>query len=648
MSRIKAVYLFLLQFLLASSLSASQDNTTIVDATMIPLEELLQTEYIPANHIANQISNAASAVSIVTAKDIGDYGYRTLGDILGSMRGIQIFHDYEYTYIGGRGFSAPGEYAGRIIVLIDGYRADDSMYGQAYLGNDSLLDVSLIDRVEYIPGGGSSGYGNGALLGVINIITKKGKDIDAVQVAGGYGSHNSRTKRATYGKKLENGLDILFSASDYISDGRDFTYQVNAVDTTQKDQNGERNQRFFLKTSYENFSLLAARSTRDLHIPSYPQDGIISDKSPMIQDENAFIRLSANIDLSQDLKLSASVWYGHYLYRYDDPVYFENWGITELYGTNARWHGGDLKFISSWFENHTFSLGFEYRNDYEWSSFDKYRNDTTGQIEESYPYDYEPRKTTSVYLYDDFSIFPDFNLNYGFRYEQSNNNGFHSFSPQAALIYKAFKNTVFKFSTGMTNRQATISEGYVDKPEHAQTTELVWEQGLGWQTELLASAYQYRISDRISFDTSDILARGAEVEFKKHWNDGTRVHASYAYQDAYDVDTKLPLINAPHDIAKLNLSTPLVDEKLRMGFEMQYLGKRVLSTDARNTYADSYTIANVNLISRNAIPNTVFSFTVRNITDKHYGDVIVPWYTDEMQYPRDGRNFWIQLEYNFR
>lgn len=165
-NRIRVNALILLLFFNTTFLSAISDQNLSIDATSIDFEQLLQTEYIPASHIANNVNKASSAVAVVTAQDIKDYGYRTLGEILGSMRGLQVFQNYHYNFLGGRGFSAPGEYAGRIAVLIDGYRADDGMFGQSYLGPDGLLDVAMIEKVEYIPGGGSAGYSSGALLGL--------------------------------------------------------------------------------------------------------------------------------------------------------------------------------------------------------------------------------------------------------------------------------------------------------------------------------------------------------------------------------------------------------------------------------------------------------------------------------------------------
>ena len=639
---------FLWLSLTLATLLNAHESPSASDATSIPLEELLQTEYIPASYIANQISNAASAVSVVTARDIEDYGYRTLGEILGSMRGLHTFEDYSYTFLAGRGYSSPGEYAGRIAVLIDGYRADDGMFGQAYLGNDGILDVSMIERVEYIPGGSSAGYSNGALLGVINIITKKGSDFDGTQVAIGYGSYESLSRRATFGKRFENGADVLISLSDYDSEGKDFTYNIAGVDTLQSNQHGEKSKRFFLKGSYEHFSLMAAWAKRDLEIPSYPHADTWSNQPVYNHDENRFLRLAVDSDIARDLKLSASVWYGSYQYAFEDGVSMGFMDTLMEFNDEARWYGSDLKLVGTWFQNHIISIGAEYRHDYKWNNSHVFTDVVLNDIWWSYAESYTPRKTYSFYGYDEWAITDTIGLNYGARYEKSNN-GYGALTPQVALIWKPRITTEIKFSSGVMHRQATPSEEETLKPERVQTNELVIEERLDRQSRLLTSLYQYQLRNQISHkDNNGIDTRGIEVEFEKHWESGTRLRTSYAYQNVSEADTGLALVNAPHHIGKFNLSVPIIDESLRMGLEVQYLGRRPLYTDERERYAPSHTLTNLTLLSHEWIPNGDLSFRVRNLFDKGYGDVIKEQENGDLLFPQSGRTFWIQLEYNFR
>jgi iron complex outermembrane receptor protein len=615
-------------------------DSALPDVTDIPFEQLLQTEFIPANRIANQVSNASSAVSIVTAQDIKDYGYRTLADILNSMRGLQTPQDYVYSYLGGRGFSSPGDYAGRIIVLIDGYRADDSYYGQAYLGNDGILDVALIDRVEYIPGGGAVGYGDGALLGAINIITKNGDDINGAQMSAGYGSHQSHQERFTFGKTLKNGANILLSASTYSSKGRGFNVLDSSTETLvhKASENGEDNKRLFFKGAYEGLTLQAAWAKRNIEYPSTLAD--LSAK--VITDDNAYIRLKYDTDIARHTKLSTSVWYGQYLYR---SVSNDSFG-SYLFEDNARWHGVDAKLVGTWFDGHTVSLGVEYRHDFQWDSFFKYSSiDVVSSFVD--PSSIDARKTNSFYAYDDFTLNSKLSFNFGARYE-TNNAGLYNFSPRGAVIWRPHDNTVFKLSQGTSHRQATANEGAGKYFERADTTELVWEQALAWQTKLLATAYRYRIdkSKLSEWTLADIVTRGVEVEFERVWEQGTRLRASYALQDAQDV-TGTSLINAPHNIAKFNLSTPLMGERLRAGLEVRHIGSRLATKPTVHTVS-AHTVADLTLSSRHLLPNLDASLTVRNLFDKEYGDVTFRALDRGPLFAKDGRNFWLNLEYNFK
>lgn len=635
----------LLSFLLLLPVSSMAEELPNRDVTALPFEELLQTEYIPASRIANQISNSASAVSVVTAQDIRDYGYRTLGDILGSMRGLHTFQDYTYTFLAGRGYSSPNEYAGRIAILIDGYRADDSMFGQAYLGNDGILDVSMIDRVEYIPGGSSAAYSNGALLGVINIITKKGSDIDGVQLAAAAGSHESTYRRATYGKRYQNGADILISYSAYDSEGQTYTYDDSI---TQEHQHGESSKKLFLKGSYDALTFTAAFSKRDSQYPTYPYADETSDLRVNNHDLSRFLRLAYDSDLSRYLKLSASVWHGYYRFAFEDPVSMAFMDTSMKFRDDVKWYGSDVKLVGTWFEDHVLSVGGEYRHDYTLDNSHVFTDVVANEAWWSYYGSYEPRKTYSIYAYDEWLVSPLWQLNYGFRYEKSEN-GYHALSPQAALIWKPRLSTEVKLSSGITHRQATPSEDDTLTPEQVFTTELVFEEKLDPQSRIVASLYQYRLRDQISYkENNGIDARGAEIEFEKHWENGTRLRTSYAYQNVYENDSGLRLINAPHHIGKFNLSTPLSDEKLRLGMEVHYLGRRPLYTDERQEYAPSYTLANMTLLSHDWIANSDLSLTVKNIFDKKYGDVIQEQANGDLLFPQSGRTFWLQWEYNFR
>jgi iron complex outermembrane receptor protein len=55
--------------------------------------------FLPPNLPSRSVTSP-SAVAIVTAEDIRAYGYRTIADVLNSMRGLYTTHDYRYAYMG--------------------------------------------------------------------------------------------------------------------------------------------------------------------------------------------------------------------------------------------------------------------------------------------------------------------------------------------------------------------------------------------------------------------------------------------------------------------------------------------------------------------------------------------------------------------
>ena len=95
----------LLMFLLttanpACAVQSKHDATQ--DLTELSLQELMQIEVntvYGASKFEQKLTEAPAAVSIVTASDIKRYGYRTLADIMGSVRGFYTTYDRNYHYL---------------------------------------------------------------------------------------------------------------------------------------------------------------------------------------------------------------------------------------------------------------------------------------------------------------------------------------------------------------------------------------------------------------------------------------------------------------------------------------------------------------------------------------------------------------------
>ena len=117
--------------LATTSLLAQQ----IKDLSEASLEELSNITVYTASRHVQKATEAPSSVTVVTRDEIQKYGYRTLADILRSVRGFDITYDRNYTYAGVRGVNRPETYNSRVLLLIDGLRTNNNVYEQAIAGN---------------------------------------------------------------------------------------------------------------------------------------------------------------------------------------------------------------------------------------------------------------------------------------------------------------------------------------------------------------------------------------------------------------------------------------------------------------------------------------------------------------------------------
>ena len=66
------------------------------DMVDLPLEQLMQMQVTTASRYAQTALEAPAAVSVVTAEDIRLFGYRSLAEVLASMRGLYVSYDRAY------------------------------------------------------------------------------------------------------------------------------------------------------------------------------------------------------------------------------------------------------------------------------------------------------------------------------------------------------------------------------------------------------------------------------------------------------------------------------------------------------------------------------------------------------------------------
>lgn len=183
----------------------------------VSLEDLLNMQVSVASKSELSTKESPGVVTVITETEIKNSGARDLIDVLRVVPGFNFAQDVQGVV--GLGMRGNWGHEGKILLLLDGQEMNELLFSTTYFGN--RFDVSQIKRIEIIRGPGSSIYGGNAELGVINIITKTGKDLEGIEVTGTAGVFSDTYSRqnisAAIGKSTE---DLKWSVSGFLGRGQ--------------------------------------------------------------------------------------------------------------------------------------------------------------------------------------------------------------------------------------------------------------------------------------------------------------------------------------------------------------------------------------------------------------------------------------------
>jgi len=615
----------------------------------MPLESLMDMQVTTASRFAQKASQAPSAVSIVTAEDIRTHGWQSLAEILGSLRGLYLSDDHNYTYVGVRGFSPPGDYNNRILLLINGHRVNDSVYDQALVAHEFQIDTALIERVEFVPGPGSALYGSNALFGVINVITRQGADLQGYELAGGLGSHGERQRRATLGHKQEDGTDLLMSISQVRGDGQDWTFPGSG---TASGVDGEQSDRFFASLEKGAWNLNVSYVNRKKQVPTGAYGTDFNDPANATTDGMGFVDLQYRAAANEKLEWSARLYYDQSWFT-GTYVYSGVHNRDEAEG--ARW-GGEWQAVSTQFDRHHLVFGLSYREDF---TQDQRNFDVAPYA--SYLDSAHSARKYGLYLQDEWALTSALTASLGVRQDHHSRAG-DFLSPRLALLWQAGENTMLKAIYGTAYRAPNVYEMYYTtadalpnpdlQPEEITTYELIAEHLDPRGIRLSAGLFQYRICDLITQKSEAGMlifrnephaqANGLDLEAERLWSNGRRARVSYTLENTEDGSGNR-LVNAPRHLFKALFSTPLFDTRLRLGTELLAFSQR---RSLSGGHTAGFGIVNMNLAAERLLPGLEISLAIRNLLDKPYA---VPAGSEQSvdALPQTGRSLRLNLAYRF-
>lgn len=599
----------------------------------LPLEALLDVQVESAAQYVQPLSETPYPVTVISAQDIQRYGFRDLGEALQLGRGVYLSRDRAYTYLGVRGFSPPGDYNTRVLLMLDGARVNDPLYDQAMLGNESPISVDWIKRLEYVSGPASASYGGNALFGAVNAVLWNGADINGTRLTLDAAAGRSGQIGVLSGGVTQQGADWLLGLTIYDSQGGDLYFHEYNTPATNRGRavglDGEHYIKALFKGSLDGWRLGVSFSSRNKDVPTAYYGSLFNAAGNFIDDR------ALNVDLSHTRPLGEH-WSELLRFHWGNTRYVAEYpyaGYINRDEANANWLRGEYRLNYVGFAGHRLLLGGEVS-----------RIDRLGQrnfdISPSVSYLDDQRQATraALFVQDEWQISSRWLANAGLRFDHQSEMS-DMYSPRLSVIYRPSDQFAARLLAGQAFRYPNVYERYYQdgnltqkanpdlKPEKIRTLELGGDYWLSRGVRLGASRYHYRIDDLIEqvVDPSDglkvfanregISADGWDFEIETLFTSGWRLRSGVSLIDAQQRGGSM--VNSPRHLGKLLVDGPLPwSEQWVLGLNLQAVGTRASQAEA----APGYVTTNVTLGQRKMSSLGRWSFSVYNLGGKRYWD----------------------------
>jgi iron complex outermembrane receptor protein len=602
---------------------------------------------------AQSLAEAPANVSVITAEEIRGYGYRTLGEALASVRGFYVTNDHSYEYVGVRGFSLPGDFNTRFLVMLNGHPLTDNIYNSNnFFEQDFGLDMELVERIEIIRGPTSALYGSNGMLANINVVTRSPADARSVGASYETSSFGERKLSLTTSRYLGHGVNLLVEGS--VFDDRGISIPVAGlpvpagVGSMVSDADGESGFHSFANLVWRGWSFTGYFNVRDKHVPIGLGTSLSGDSAQHVVDSRNLIEAS----YKRQAGTGQLQWRTAYdQYRYRDLYYYPVGDVIDPVRDINRgdWLDSNLTYDVPLGHVGPLTIGASG----SWELRNLQYNLDDGVIQDWIS---RPDRALALFAQQEWDMSRRWKLYGGLRWDHTRY--FPDFvSPRVAAVFQASPRTVYKLVYGQPFRNpSTFEQFYNDgglsyvaaaplKAESAQALEASFERRMARNWTLVLNGFHYRIQNVIEAvtladgaqqyqNTGKLLSTGVEFEVRGKLWDRLEATASTAWQNAVDAAGGARLANAPVNISKLRLGMPI--RRLFLGGSANYLS-------ARNTWSGA-TLGGFMVVDGTATVRLGGSFDfqagVRNALNRRYED---PIYLAIDRLPGDPRSAFLRL-----
>ncbi|MEI6608879.1 MAG: TonB-dependent receptor [Deltaproteobacteria bacterium] len=656
-----------------SPIHAASNN----DDAPVTMEEVVVT----ATRDKQEIRKTPANVTVITAEEISKSGATTVVDVLDKLESIQFrssSSNSAQTLIDMRGFGGDNPH-GKTLVMLDGRRLNRTdMYSINWL----QMPVNTIERIEIVRGSGSVLYGDAAIGGVINIITKKGKGepkFNASVLVGSYGLNNERasvtgaTDKWTYAVTGENNFSFGYrERSKYSSQGGGFDVGYSANDLLNVSLGVS-----FNKVVYQMPGTLTKdQMERDRRQFGNPNDDGSDKYTNVNLGFKSFWGSWGQLEVNflygkKDLQTNMQSWFSY------NDTNADTYGITPKYILTKNIFGFDNKVV----------VGVDYYNEpYKKDIFND--RERTKQLSTA---DFT-RESLGWYVRDEFSILKNLILSAGYRFEQASIKGSNvdfyttdnNFTDQKntynADAYEAGLAWLFGKKSKLFTKYATVYRipfleevAYFNGGGGGFLTNLDKEKGISLEAgtefyplenlKIGLTLFRIDMEDEIQYvgtyptgynqNTGKTRHDGVETSLSYLWPKQLKIYGNYTYHKATFEEgaykkKEMPLVPQHMANAGLEIYLPF---NITLRPEIQYVSEAFLSGDNDNKAEklEAHTLLNFYVQHKPSFGKlglTAF-LGVDNIADVKYSSFGSDYGYGSSYYPMPGITFKSGISFEF-
>lgn len=577
----------------------SEQPTEIAEQAVDTLAPIIVT----GTRFETPLDQVGRSVSVITAQDIELRQQRFVFDALGSVPGVQVIRSGSFGALSS--VSLRGLPSGQTLVVQDGVVINDaSSFANGF--NFANFDTADIARIEVLRGAQSTLYGSDAIGGVINIVTKDGRE--------GFGGE-AFVEGGSFG--TFRGAASLLGGNDLASGRVTVSGVTTSGFSTADEANGNTED-----DGFDNITI--ASKGRFQPIESLVFDGVIRYQD----SENEFDGFSFTdgaadadeINETEELTIAGFATHTAFGGRLENRL-----SVTHRSTDSLNISSGDVSFDAEGTRT-----SYEYQgtaSPADWVTviagveYDRQESEVAVGFGGNQEID-----TTSVFGLVQIEPISFLTLNAGVRHD-----GSAAFSNETTFSISG----VAKVPQTGTLLRGSYAEGFraPTAGEFSFNSDLFAEFSDGWdigieqpilndRARFSVTYFDQEIDDLIAFDLAEFTfvniqefaSKGVEVALDARITDWLTVNAAYTYTDALNLSTEIAAGNQPEDKFALELGVTPTD-RLSVSLGVTYNGEE---EDGAVTLDD---FVLVNLRANYAINEHFEVFTrIENLIDENYQD----------------------------